>query len=128
MKATRIYTGEDNRSHFEDLDIPLERAAYGSESKLIPSLGVIFRENRVGDSLNFHNPARRQFVITISGVGELECGDGSRRRFRPGDILLADDLTGEGHITREIEGPRRAIFIPLSEDLDVGGWRIKQLM
>jgi hypothetical protein len=126
MRVTHIYTGEDNRSHFEDLDIPLERASYGSESKLVPSLGVIFRENRVGDSLTFHNAPRRQFVITISGLGELECGDGSRRRFRPGDILLADDLTGEGHITREIEGPRRAIFIAVPEDLDVGCWRIKR--
>jgi hypothetical protein len=126
MKITRIYTGKDNRSHFEDLDIPLERAAYGSESTPVPSRSVIFRENRVGDSLAFHNAPRRQFVITISGVGELECGDGSRRRFRPGDILLADDLVGEGHITREIEGPRRAVFIAVPEELDVKDWRTQR--
>ncbi|HSB56079.1 MAG TPA: hypothetical protein VLD58_17080 [Gemmatimonadales bacterium] len=124
MKVTHIYTGEDNRSHFEDLDIPLERAVYGSESKLIPSSGVIFRENRVGDALDFHTAPRRQFVITIRGVGEIECGDGSRRRFGAGDIMLADDTTGQGHITREIEGPRRAIFIPLPPDLDVSVWRV----
>ena len=124
MKVTHIYTGEDKRSHFEDLDIPLERAAYGSESRLIPSSGVIFRENRVGDALDFHTAPRRQFVITIRGVGEIECGDGSRRRFGAGDIMLADDTTGQGHITREIEGPRRAIFIPLPPDLDVSVWRV----
>jgi hypothetical protein len=126
MKVTRIYTGEDNRSHFEDLDIPLGPAGYGSETQLIPSLGVVFRENRVGDSLDFHTAPRRQFVITIFGVGEIECGDGSRRRFKAGDIMLADDLTGQGHITREIEGPRRAVFIPLPPDLDVSAWRIRQ--
>ena len=64
-------------------------------------------------------------MITIAGVGEIECGDGSRRRFGAGDVMLADDLTGQGHITREIEGPRRAVFIPLPADLDVSPWRIR---
>ena len=124
MKVTRIYTGEDHRSHFEDLDIPLAPAAYGSETRLIPASGVIFRQNRIGDSLDFHTAPRRQFVITIYGMGEIECGDGTRRRFGPGDIMLADDTTGQGHITREIEGPRRAIFIPLPADPDVSAWRV----
>jgi hypothetical protein len=126
MKVTRIYTGEDNRSHFEELDIPLGRAAYGSESALVPTLGVVFRENRVGDSLDFHTAPRRQFVITIFGVGEIECGDGTRRRFRAGDIMLADDITGQGHISREIEGPRRVVFIRVPADLDVIPWRPQQ--
>jgi hypothetical protein len=126
MKVTRIYTGTDNRSHFEELDIPLAPASYGRETGLIAALGVVFRENRVNDSLDFHTAPRRQFVITIFGVGEIECGDGSRRRFKAGDIMLADDLTGQGHITREIEGPRRAVFIPVPPDLDVNAWRMTQ--
>lgn len=70
-----------------------------------------------------HLPApRRQFVITLSGCGEIECGDGSRRRFGPGDILLAEDTTGQGHITREVGGPRRGIFIPLRRDSDLSVW------
>lgn len=124
MKVTRIYTGADNRSHFEDLDIPLGPAGYGSETQFIPSLGVAFRENRVGDFLDFHPAPSRQLVVTVFGVGEIECGDGARRRFGPGDIMLADDTTGHGHITREIEGPRRAIFIRLPDDLDVSVWRV----
>jgi hypothetical protein len=126
MKVTRIYTGKDDRSHFEDLEIPLTPAAYGCESALVPARGVIFRENPVNVSLDFHNAEQRQFAITISGVGELECGDGTRRRVGPGDILLADDTTGQGHITREIQGPRRTIFIPLPEEFDVSVWRIRQ--
>jgi hypothetical protein len=124
MKVTRIYTGTDNRSHFEDLDIPLAPAVYGSETPPIPSPGVVFRQNRLGDALDFHAAPRRQFVVTIFGVGEIECGDGTRRRFGAGDIMLADDLTGQGHITREIEGPRRAVFIPIPGDLDVSRWRV----
>jgi hypothetical protein len=125
MKVTRLYTGTDDRSHFEDLDIPLAAAAYGCESALVPARGVIFRENPDGNWADFHNAPRRQFAITISGVAELECGDGSRRRFGSGDILLVDDTTGQGHITREIQGPRRIIFIPLPQELDVSAWRVK---
>ena len=126
MKVIRIYTGEDNRSHFEDLEIPLTPAAYGLESALLPVKGVIFRENPKGDIYGFHNAPRRQFAITISGVGEIECGDGSRRRIEPGDILIADDTTGQGHISRELQGPRHIIFMLLPEDFDVSVWRVKK--
>lgn len=122
MRITWIYTGEDHQSHFEELDIPLAPVAAGQESSPVPAVGLVFRENRVGVA-DFHPAPRRQFVITISGVAELECGDGTRRRFGPGDVLLADDLTGQGHITREIQGPRRMIFVPLPRDLDLTAWR-----
>jgi hypothetical protein len=125
MRVTRLYTGADDCSHFEELDIPLAPAAYGREWPCEPVKGVIFRENPAGVWADFHNAPRRQFVITISGLAELECGDGTRRRFGPGDILLVDDTTGQGHITREIQGPRHIIFIPLPQELDVDAWRVK---
>ena len=123
MKIARIYTGADNRSHFEELEIPLGPAAYGHESERVPAAGVIFRETPEGGALDFHPAPRRPFVITLSGVGEIECGDGSRRRFGPGDVMLADDTTGQGHITREIHGPRRGLFIPLPPEFDIRAWR-----
>jgi hypothetical protein len=124
MKAARIYTGADGRSHFEDLDIPLKPGSYGALSDLVPSSGVIFRETPVGGALDFHVAPRRQFVITLAGLVEVECGDGTKRRFGPGDIMLADDTTGQGHITREIQGPRRSLFIPLPESFDTRSWKV----
>ncbi len=124
MRITRIYTGPDKQSHFEDLDIPLSPASYGVQSETVPAAGVIFRETPVGGALNFHPAPRRQFVITLSGMGEIECGDGSKRRFGPGGVMLAEDTTGQGHITREI-APRAGIFIPVPEDFDVSKWRVK---
>lgn len=123
MKITWVYTGADNESHFEDLEIPLEPGRYGSVSGLVAAKGVMFRETPVGAALDFHNAPQRQFVITLAGVAEIECGDGSKRRFGPSDILLADDTTGHGHVTREIEGPRRSLFIPLPDDFDPSAWR-----
>jgi hypothetical protein len=124
MKCTWIYTGDDGRSHFVDVDVPLSPARYGQISEVIPSPGIQLRETPVGGSLDFHPAPRRQFVVNLSGLVEIECGDGSKRRLGAGDILLADDTTGQGHITRDIEGPRRSIFIYLPPDLDPAQWRI----
>ena len=41
-------------------------------------------------------------------------GDGTVRRFTTGDILLAEDTTGQGHISRAVNGkPRKSLFIAL---------------
>ena len=123
MEITRVYTGEDGQSHFEEIDVPLAESRYGSLSGLYAAEGVIFRETPVGGELDFHNAPRRQFVVTLSGEVEIECGDGSKRRLGAGGILLADDTDGQGHITRDLEGPRRSLFIPLPEDFDVDSLR-----
>src|SRR5438093_689427 len=107
MNVVRVFTGDDGESHFEDLDIPLEEGPYGRISHRLPADGVIFRETEQGAVFDFHNAPRRQFVIVLAGRAELECGDGSVRQLGPGDVLLADDTTGRGHITRDVEGPRR---------------------
>jgi hypothetical protein len=36
------------------------------------------------------------------------------RRLGSGDILIAEDLTGQGHVTREVgPEPRVSVFVPL---------------
>ena len=126
MKVTRMYTGEDKQSHFEDPEIPMIPDKFGAKSDHLPGAGVFFQQNPEGASIGFHNASQRQFVITLSGVGELELGDGSRRQFGPGDILLADDTTGQGHITRIIQGPRRCVFVPLPAQFDLEAWRVQK--
>jgi hypothetical protein len=43
-------------------------------------------------------------------------GDGTVRRVGPGDVLLAEDLTGQGHITRVV-GNRERFYavVPLGD-------------
>jgi hypothetical protein len=77
----------------------------------------MFREVDGDYALGFHTAPRRQFVINLTGAVEIEVGDGSRRRLEAGDILLAEDTTGQGHISRAVDGqPRSCLFLPL-EDL-----------
>lgn len=124
MKAVHLYTGEDGRSHFADLDVPMNPVASGSQSSPVPAEGVVFRETSTGTEQAFHPAPRRQFVVTLSGEAEIECGDGTKKHFRAGDIMLADDTTGQGHITRVIEGPRRYMFLLISDSVDVSQWRV----
>ena len=42
------------------------------------------------------------YVITLEGEMDVEIEGGRRQRQRPGDVRLADDTTGSGHISRVI--------------------------
>ena len=45
MTIVRIYTGSDNQSHFEDVQIPLKSTGkVGFISELMKATGVVFRE------------------------------------------------------------------------------------
>jgi hypothetical protein len=54
----------------------------------------------------------------------VTCGDGERRRFVPGDMLIADDVLGRGHVSREIDGPRRQVYIYLDSGLDLDAFAV----
>ena len=124
MRITRVFTGDDGHSHFEDLEVPMEDRPYGLISDWLPATGVAFRVNHLDQNLDFHVAPRRQLVVNLYGAVEIETHAGDVRRLGAGDILLADDLTGSGHISRDVAGPRRNLFIPLPEDLDVSPWRV----
>jgi hypothetical protein len=114
MKIVRLYTGSDNESHFEDIDVELNVAGRFQASALQPALGIIFRSAPANHLSDFHPVPKRQYVITLSGQVEIETGDGTVRRFGAGDVMLAEDTTGRGHITRVVGGqPRNCVFIPL---------------
>jgi hypothetical protein len=115
MQITRVYTGDDGESHFEDVEVALEdRGIIGAISALEPATGIVFRETGGDYDFGFHNAPRRQYVISLDAAVELEVGDGTTRVLQPGEILLAEDTTGRGHKSRAVDGrPRRSIFVTL---------------
>ena len=117
MLITRVYTGSDGKSHFEDVEFELlDHGSMGSISSLWSAKGVLFRKVNGDYDLDFHNAPRRQFVVNLSGSVEIEVGDGTKRQLGAGSILLAEDTEGQGHISRSINGePRECLFIPLSD-------------
>ena len=115
MKITRLYTGSDGESHFSDIEIPLEDTGIrGRRSQLMKATGIFFRETGKEYDLDWHPAPRRQFILSLSGKGEIEVGDGTKRQFGPGDILLVEDTTGHGHLSRNVGNkPRVVAFVPL---------------
>ncbi len=110
MLITRVYSGDDGQSHFEDLDI----TDHPDLDSLTKVTSIRFRIGEPGNFSDWHQESRRNYIITLSGEGELGLGDGTSRRFGPGQVMLVEDLTGQGHTTRVTSTePRITIAIPL---------------
>src|ERR1051325_330646 len=109
----RIYTGPDGQSHFEELAPAFGPDGSGERSPLQDTEGVSFARTQPGSFQDWHT-APRQYVITLAGHVEIGLGDGTVKQFGPGDVLLADDLTGRGHTTRVVGNePRITLTVPL---------------
>ena len=115
VDIVRIFTGADWQSHMEDVAVALEDFGMsGQISELWPGRGVQFRTVEGDYQLDFHTAPRRQLVVNLAGSVEIEVGDGTKRVLGPGSILLAEDMTGQGHISRNVNGEARScLFIHL---------------
>ena len=117
ITVTRIFTGPDNQTHAEEYEVPLGAPRGATElSAPVDVTSLQFRRTSPDYFIDWHNAPRRQYVITLSGESEVELGDGTKIRLYPGHILLAEDLTGQGHISRAVGTEDRiSLFIPLAE-------------
>jgi hypothetical protein len=116
MKIVRLYTGRDQKSRFEEIELK-----FGGEQKILttearPATMAVFRCVPTGTVLDRHPAPRRQYLVTISGSWEIEASQGVKRVFKAGDVMLADDTTGEGHISRVLGGePHIFMTVPLAD-------------
>jgi hypothetical protein len=114
MKITRVYTGDDGESHFEDVELDVHADKTHMLTDAVPTSEIIFRTTPADAFADFHNPARRQYTINLEGTIELESGTGQKCVLGPGTVMLVEDLTGRGHISRGIAGEvRRSIVVGL---------------
>jgi mannose-6-phosphate isomerase-like protein (cupin superfamily) len=101
--VTRLFTGADGQSHAEDTEVVWRTAklrAELSESESVKVSGAQFLRWPRGFVWAGHPASKRQYVIIVSGRGEVEVAGRKRVQLAPGRILLAEDVTGKGHITR----------------------------
>jgi hypothetical protein len=103
MKFIKLYTGEDNKSHFIEVDAGIETIQpLGNYSKKYPVTGLMFRDFERGAAFDWHTAPQPQYIIYLEGEVEVETSGGEKRTFKRGDILFATDLKGQGHITRTL--------------------------
>ncbi len=122
MQYTRLYADEDGVSHFEDLEFELSEADFAPPaapllmSSPIESTRTIFFMLPASWDGDWHPAPRRQFFVQIAGELELVVGDGNVRRFTAGDVVLVEDTTGRGHVTRVVgDLDARGVFVQLAE-------------
>ncbi len=117
----RVYTGADGKSQLVEMEPTFvsfvdTEGAHGEGTPMEAATGITIRRNPPGYFLDWHNAPRRQYTITIAGEVEIGTSDGSVRRFGPGSVLLAEDLTGQGHTTRVVGTEARyTIIVPLAD-------------
>ena len=115
VMMTRLYTGPDGQTHAEEMEAKFT-AGPNEVFKLMGITGAELHRAAPGTVLDWHTAPRRQYVITLSGQGELEVSGGKKLRVGPGHIDLVEDTTGKGHITR-VTGTedRLTLQLPLSD-------------
>lgn len=96
----RMIKGADERSTFHDFANLF--GPPGEWSTVTPVIGLRFIGMAEDTFIDWHPEIVNNLVIVMSGGLELEVGGGGGavEVFRQGDICLAQDRTGEGHIDR----------------------------
>jgi AraC-like ligand binding domain len=98
IRCVRLWTGEDNNSHFEEGVIELEPGQRGDWlSSKVDVVTIAFQETASGGAFSWHTAPIRQLVITLAGTLDFQTRDGQHFLLHPGDILLAEDTVGSGH-------------------------------
>jgi len=119
-KMFRVYSGSDGKSHIAEMPWAMQpfvdtEGAHGQTTPTQSVSSIAFRVSPPGYVLNWHCAPRRQYSIALSGSAEIEVGDGTVARVGPGDVVLAEDVTGQGHITRVVgDQPRYYAIVPLA--------------
>lgn len=111
MQITKLYTGKDGHTYFEDVEIGVEtQRELGAYSKNFPVENMLFRTFGAGLIFDWHNAPQEQYIIYLSGEVEVETSASDKRVFKSGDVLLAADLEGKGHVTRTLIAGKSAII------------------
>ena len=115
MRVHNLYVDASGQSHFRDIEIEwVEETRAGKLSKRLPATGIIFREVPPVYDLDWHPAPRRQYIINLDAGVQITASDGEARKIGAGEVLLVEDTTGKGHLSKALDGKiRHCIFVPI---------------
>ena len=113
----RLYD-DGKESHWGEKSFALKPSgAIGKVSDKIPCDGVYLRYTSGAYDFPWHNAPRRQIIVCLNSQTEVVTGTGEKRVFGTGDCVLAEDIAGQGHCTKCIDGQGRwSLFLSLPDD------------
>jgi hypothetical protein len=116
LMAVRLFAGPDGQTHSEEVELKFAPGHPTEISKLLAVSSGELHRTPGGNVEDWHRAPRRQYVITLSGHGELEVAGGKKISVGPGSIDLVEDTTGKGHITRVVGAEDRVTLqLPLAD-------------
>jgi hypothetical protein len=115
MRIHRLYADDKGESHFTDVEVEFTQSgAAGRTTARLPATGIIFRETPGAYDLDWHPAPRRQYIINLDAGVQITASDGESRRIGAGEVLLVEDTSGKGHLSKALEGKlRHSIFVTL---------------
>jgi hypothetical protein len=117
MRIHNLYEDENGESHWRDIEVEwVEQRGSNRFSARFPASGIIFRETLPDYDLDWHPAPRRQYIINLDGGVQLTASDGESRVIGAGEVILVEDTTGKGHLSKNIEQKLRySIFVPIDD-------------
>jgi hypothetical protein len=115
MRIHNLYTDDKGESHFRDIEVEWAEERRGSKlSKRLPANGIIFRQSKAEHDIDWHPAPRRQYIVNLDAGVEITASDGEARFIKAGEVILVEDISGKGHLSKHLEGKiRHSIFIPV---------------
>ena len=122
IRCVRIWTNDSGNSSFEEGFVGLPGGKSGDLiGNKFDAATVSFRETQPDHALEWHDAPTHQLVITLNGTLEFTTQDGNSFIITPGDVLLAEDTTGSGHVWRLVgDEPWRRAYVIIPEGTDAG--------
>ncbi len=118
LSITRLYSDSEGGSHFSDVEIPFELKDYApptppiSVTDFVGVEGFVIISSPAGWFGDWHPAPRKQYMFCLSGTLEVEVTDGEVRQFGPGSVILVEDTTGKGHVSRVV-GKERGYMLAM---------------
>jgi hypothetical protein len=115
MRIHNLYVDAKGETHFRDIEVEwVEERHFSKLSARLPATGIIFRETSADYDLDWHPAPRRQYIINLDGAVKITASDGESRIIGAGEVLLVEDTSGKGHLSKSVGGKmRRSIFVPI---------------
>ncbi|MBT5664983.1 MAG: hypothetical protein HOJ06_06555 [Rhodospirillaceae bacterium] len=115
MRIHNLYEDENGESHFRDIEVEwAEERNFSKFTATLPATGVIFRETDGAYDLDWHPAPRRQYIVNLNAGAQLTASDGETRIVGAGEVILVEDVSGKGHLSKAVGGQlRQSIFIPI---------------
>ena len=120
VTCLRIFADDEGETHMQEVEFALLPKEVFKDSlpmrlsETLASSGCSFCRVPTGmRKVGWHNPPRSKLVIWLTGEVEFETSDGDVRRLSAGSVVLAEDTTGKGHISRHPSEGQLLMFVDL---------------